>query len=70
MSELAKNCGLAVSSMARVVDRLVAKGCTRRIVSGSGTGLPKFATLGSHRSIRTRIYEQFGSLAFMAWALL
>lgn len=30
MSELAKECGLALSSMTGVVDRLVAKGCVKR----------------------------------------
>lgn len=31
MSELAKECGLALSSMTGVVERLVVKGCVRRI---------------------------------------
>lgn len=30
MSELAKECGLALSSMTGVVDRLLAKGCVKR----------------------------------------
>lgn len=30
MTELAKECGLALSSMTGVIDRLVAKGCVKR----------------------------------------
>lgn len=52
MSELAKNCELAVSSMARVVERLVAKGSGRRIVSG--------LELGSANSQRWEAIEALG----------